>query len=59
MDVGWQDGGCWMVLLAAGDIVRMQVTWKEIEPGCYSLLVSAGTPEGEVPGEWTRFAADK
>ena len=48
-----------MVLLAAGYIVRVQVTWKEIELGCYSLLVSAGTPEGEVPGEWTRFAADK
>ena len=48
-----------MVLLGAVVLIRMQVTWKEIEPGCYSLLVSAGTPEGEVPGEWTRFAADK
>ena len=58
-----QDGG--MVLLAAGDIAITQFAWKEIELGVVHEVVPCSfqrelpMADGGVPGEWTRFGADK
>ena len=54
-----------MVLLAAVKIVLTQFAWKEIEPGVVHEVVPCSfqrelpMADGGVPGEWTRFAADK
>ena len=58
--VGWG-----MVLLAAVDLVRMQVAWKEFEPGVVRDVIPCSfqrelpMADGGVPGEWTRFATAK